>query len=545
MSNTRHASPNSSFRQEKYASSSEFELGLNAVLVAKRCSILTDATEIELIWFLQYLSHQAGSLKRIAEQLLESASDRLGTATMHEIGVPQGKPYAAHEVTIVRERDEDLFSHNEFLLKGEKERSFSDFLPARLIDNRRDEQSMEEHQSRLRAQRLSEAHEKAERDRHPTSYPVSAFLETCRARFLKEVPQLLRDLCLNPALSPSGVSVPYFQDFYGALREFASNHAKERLSGLVITEIGKRVLGTLDYAEQQKSLVLIQGNARTGKSFVTQAWCEALPGRRRYVQAPSSNDLKDFFRAVAKALGMSASYNLKAQDLRARIGDVLQGAYLTLVIDEAHYMFPQTNFREALPNRINWLLTELVNAGVPVALVSTPQFTISQKIIEKNTHWASEQLMGRISRYTALPERLEKRDLAAVARYHLPEGDERSIAALVAYAQASKKYLAGIEHATKAARFESKLQGRAKVTFNDIREAIGNSVMPSDLALQQALSPAPKTARKRSSNPAATPLHSPFTPPSPVPPRHEDDSLSVLPSSAPYARELSQPLIID
>jgi len=35
MSSTRRASENSRFRQKKYASSAEFELGLNAVLVAE------------------------------------------------------------------------------------------------------------------------------------------------------------------------------------------------------------------------------------------------------------------------------------------------------------------------------------------------------------------------------------------------------------------------------------------------------------------------------------------------------------------------------
>jgi hypothetical protein len=37
------------------------------------------------------------------------------------------------------------------------------------------------------------------------------------------------------------------------------------------------------------------------------------------------------------------------------------------------------------------MLTELANFGVAVALVSTPQFTTSQPVNEKDTHWASEQ----------------------------------------------------------------------------------------------------------------------------------------------------------
>jgi len=388
MSSTRRASADSPFREEKYASSAKFELGLNAVLVAKRCSLLTDAQEIELVWFLQYLSHQRGSLRKVAEDLVAAFP------------------------------------------------------------------------------------------RHPDTTDA----------YLTKMADGLREPCLNPAKPPSAVTFPYFKNLYRAVQDYCMKVARTRLDGLIKTEIGKRVLDSLDYAEHQKSLVLIEGNARIGKSFVTKAWCDACPGKRRYVQVPSSNDMTVFFRAMAKALGFASSYTRKAQELRARISDVLQTGHLMLVIDEAHYLFPQTNVRRALPNRINWMLTELVNYGVAVALISTPQFTTSQKVIEKNTHWASEQLIGRMARYTRLPDRLDQHDLEAVARYHLPEGDKKSIACLVAYAQASRKYLAGIEHATKAARYEAQVQRRRKVTFEDIKRAIATSVMPSDAALQEALS---------------------------------------------------------
>lgn len=93
-----------------------------------------------------------------------------------------------------------------------------------------------------------------------------------------------------------------------------------------------------------------------------------------------------------------------------------------------------------------------------------------------------------MARCRRLPERLGQDDLEAVARYHLPQGNKKSIAVLVAYAQASRKYLAGIEYATKAARYEAQIQGRRKVTFDDIKRAIATSVMPSDAALQEVLS---------------------------------------------------------
>ena len=394
MSSTRRAPMGSHFRQEKYASSAEFEIGLNAILVARRCSLLTDPKEIELIWFLQHLSHQQGGLKKVAE---------------------------------------DNFA----------------IFPKQIRKS---------------------------------------------AAFLDQTSDLLREICLNPSTSPSAIKSLSCKNLYHTLQMYCSHVAETSLAGLVKTEIGEVVIDSLNYAEHQKALVLIEGNARIGKTFATKAWCEACPGKRRYVQAPSSNDMTVFFRTVAKALGLAASYTRKANELRVRISDVLQTGQLMLVIDEAHYLFPQINVRRALPARINWLLTELVNFGVAVALISTPQFTTSQRVIEKNTHWASEQLIGRMARYTRLPERLEQNDLEAVARYHLPEGDRKSISALVGYAQASRKYLAGIDHATKAARYEAQIRNRTKVTFDDIKNAIATNVMPSDFALREALAP----VRKRS-----------------------------------------------
>jgi hypothetical protein len=482
MSSTRRAKADGSFRQEKYASSPEFDLGLNAVLVAKRCSVLIDPQEIELIWFLQYLSHLPGSLKVVTEEVLARNPDRIGTEPMHKAGIRKGGKYAAAEVRLIRDEFRGPFDHDEFLLNGEQRLSLLDSFP------------------------------EGEGGVHPTSYPVAAFLDICRGKFLDDAPDLLRELCLNPELVPAQISIGVFRELFQALLDLAADHAEERLKGLVKTDIGKSVLGRIDYAEQQKCLVVIEGNARTGKSFVTKAWCEALPGRRRYIQVPSSNDMTVFFRAIAKALGIPASYTRKAQELRARISDVLQSGQLTVALDEAHYLFPQTNVRRALPNRINWMLTELVNFGVSVALISTPQFTSSQRETEKTTHWASEQLIGRIAHYTRLPDRLGKHDLEAVARFHLPEGDSKSIAALVAYAQASKKYLAGIEHATKEARYESKLQGRDRVTFDDIKRAIETSVMPSDQALQAALSPVRKDRRERLSIAPAEPVQPHFRP---------------------------------
>jgi hypothetical protein len=146
-------------------------------------------------------------------------------------------------------------------------------------------------------------------------------------------------------------------------------------------------------------------------------------------------------------------------------------------------------------------MTALVNHDVPVALVTTPQFIVTQKAVEKRTHWTSEQLIGRIGHYQKLPSSLGEDDLAKVARALLPEGDSKSIELLVTYAQASAKYLAGIESAVRRARYLAKKESRDRVTCADIRHAIKEGVIPSDSALAQALAEPVKGSRRHGAAP--------------------------------------------
>ena len=91
MSSTRHADPGSELPQERFASSAEFERGLNGAMVARRCSVLDDPKDKRLVWHLQYLSHQPGGLNAIVSALLEQCSERIGTAAMRSNGKRAGQ----------------------------------------------------------------------------------------------------------------------------------------------------------------------------------------------------------------------------------------------------------------------------------------------------------------------------------------------------------------------------------------------------------------------------------------------------------------------
>ena len=294
-------------------------------------------------------------------------------------------------------------------------------------------------------------------------------------------------LCLDPAVKLEKFFVWYFPSLVNSLREYMRQWIAKQEASRVVTQLGKQVCETLDYCLESHCMAMIDGLARTGKSFSAKAWCDSHPGVARYVQVPSSSDDIGFFRAIAKSLGVSINLNSKAQQLRDRVEEVLQRGGLILVLDEAHYLWPQSNYREALPARVNWLMTALVNHDVPVALITTPQFIRTQKRIEQRTSWTSEQFIGRIGHYEKLPDSLSAGDLSLVAKFLLPEGDAKTIELLTVYAQSSAKYLAGIDAVVRRSKYLAQKEGRVRVAGLDVKRAIKESVIPSDSALAQAM----------------------------------------------------------
>ena len=419
MSNTRIAKDGGTFRQERYCSSPEFERGLMANLVAKRCSVLVDKKQREIVWFLQMLSWAEGGLERLARDLVAANPKnlrKLPKADAEEFGV----------------------------------------------------------------------------DCDSGSFAVG------------ELPNHLRDLCLNPQSSIER-SPWYFAELFASLFQHQQSWVEGARRG-VVTTLGQKVYDALDYAASTRRLVLIDGIERMGKTVAAKTWCAMNPGRARYVQCPSCRDEAGFFRAVGEALGVSINLKSKAVEIRERVEAALRCGDLLLVLDEAHYLWPQNGDpRGKFPVRINWLMTALINHGVPVALVTTPQFFEYQRALEAATHWRSGQFTGRIGHWEQLPESLTKQDLESVARFLAPEASATGIEAMVRYAQGSAKYLAGIDTVVCRARFIASKQGRTKLVGTDIANAISESVIPSDNALVKTFAAADRS-RKRGSKTVAMPL---------------------------------------
>jgi histone H3/H4 len=146
---------------------------------------------------------------------------------------------------------------------------------------------------------------------------------------------------------------------------------------------------------------------------------------------------------------------------------------------------------------ITWVLTALVDEEIPVAFVSTPQFTVAQQLTAEKSKWREAQLTGRIAHFEQLPESLSVEDLEAVARAWLPSADNKSIEILVSYAEASDKYLQAIGALAQRAIYLAKKDGRETPTAKDIKEALRAGVIPSDSAIATATEQAINRIRGR------------------------------------------------
>ena len=325
---------------------------------------------------------------------------------------------------------------------------------------------------------------------HPTSYPADTFFDICRRASASGLEKELNEICLNP-LSSLNEGPWYFPRLIEVLWEFKADFVKRKSVGVVTTSIGEKVCETLDYTLYSRGLTLMQGEARRGKSFAARAWCEQRPGVARFVEVPPSNDETSFFRALSRGLGLGNFTNYKAAEIRERVESVLLAGDMLLVLDEAQRLWPQSNYRQAFPRRIVWVMA-MANAGVPIAMVSTPQFIETQKAVEK-MGWNSAQLTGRISHYECLPVDLSPEDLMAVAKSVLPEINEQVLQVLAIYARSSTRYLAAIDSISKRARYLAMRDGRDTATTEDVRQAMQESVIPADTKLQSALAAGKKS----------------------------------------------------
>ena len=248
----------------------------------------------------------------------------------------------------------------------------------------------------------------------------------------------------------------WFPDLWKTLHERRQSEIDAAASRIVETEVTRQIAEELDFALETRSFVLIEGREGIGKTEAARVWCDQHPGRAIYVRLEAGSDETTLFRSIARRVGTACSYQRKAVEMRARIQDALQGGHLMLVLDEAHFLWPQSDRSErTVPKRLDWLRTALVDFGVPVAMVSTPQHFSRQCDRFRKNGWNANQIQRRLARTATLPESLSAEDAVAMARSYFPACPNRLLKRTAGAALLSVDRLTLFSHMRKRVDFFS------------------------------------------------------------------------------------------
>ncbi len=392
MSSTRHAAPGSPLRQERWASSIAIDRGIKSNLVALRLKGDLPMTARESIWLTQALSLRPPGLARVVQDLLTLYPERVTTRTLHRQGA---RPEAALDASAVRKVRTDLPGElrGEFALQGET--SF--------------QITCSDSEAALCYEPSTE--ETARARTNPTGYAVSAFKDCCERHSRTELAAHLTELCLNPDAG-STADPWYFQGLLDALRDYVEVHAQRQPEGIAATSIVEAVEAACTRAARTGGITIIEGPRGLGKSWGAKALAARRPGRFRLCPVASTNDRLAFFRPIAESLGTPACTKAKAQEIQMRVEQTLRAGDLVPVFDDALHLWPNTNLREAMPDRVDWI-TSLAESGVPVVLITTANFWERMKAIEGRGAWSPERFLSRTRKIT-LPEALPFADFEAV-----------------------------------------------------------------------------------------------------------------------------------
>ncbi|MBA3960844.1 MAG: ATP-binding protein [Chthoniobacterales bacterium] len=358
----------------------------------------------------------------------------------------------------------------------------------------------------------------------------SAYLagsDVCSADFdfVGLVQKSLIRLCINPAVDLDSLRGIPRAGILEVLETYRLAQVTDLRANRVITSLGKVVHGCLDKGLATRRMVVIEGESGSGKTFEARAWCEEHLGEARFIDLTGITNRTGFFQKIGAALGIGICQQASSK-LQAKIEGVLASTKLMLVIDEAHFLWPQHRRNHSSPELVDWVDTALVNSGVPVALIATDQFATLKARVEKQTGWTSAQFMHRTFRYTKLQERPSRTDLEAVTTHLLSmrwSEDARSwinsarsapvstaaVKAIVGYAGSSFLPLPSVRSIVEEARFLAQNgNGRDIVGLRDVAEAL-TAQTESDIAMRKAFSPLPKKHHHSAKLPHIAKEHAP------------------------------------
>lgn len=490
MSNTRHAPSGSALHQNRFASSPALASGLLCNLVAKRCTTLERREDREQVFWLQGVDHKEG-LKQFVADWLAACPENLGTRSMREFGTKPGKTYNAKEVRQVRGEFPPSQRHH-FRLKSETRDALAE-CDARLwpCDREWVERELEAECDSILMDAYGDgptpaglargAREEAEAAARPDSILAETFLAVCREAALKGLETDLKNLCLDAEETLE--SGPwYFHDLITRLREYQPAWVEKQLAefrdGFAPTALSRVIWNQIAEAYQSRGTVLLHNDAADGKSYAAEACGAVHPGQARYVDTPYGNDLVTFLRAIGASIGTAHGQSFKANQIAPRIIEMLSGSGQALVLDTAQWLFPVSDYRYALPVRLNWILQELSKKRVPVVLIGKTKLFETLGLVEKRTDWDRSDFVSQVE-VVELPSKLNEKDVLAVAAALLPDGETAAQRKLADLMLVSPGYLHAGPPAAQRARRIAAGHNHPSVTEADMVEALDTQMNPA------------------------------------------------------------------
>lgn len=290
--------------------------------------------------------------------------------------------------------------------------------------------------------------------------------------------------------------------------EFANHATEATKQKFHLTNVGSTVWETLDWCREERRPCFIEGHEGRGKSAAARNWYEAHRGEARYVSLPGTRTQRDFFDAIAGAYGHDFSSKFPGE-VRWRVKDMIIRSGLILIIDEAHHALPERH-RAGRPPLIDWIDCDLCNAGVPVVLISTPQFGPSLAEFAKRTNWNVRQFIRRFSgRWKVLDTNTTETDLATLAQQAMPKLGTKGVEFAVACAQTVGRDVSGLFDLVRDAERRARKAGRSAVTKQDLLEAFELDRLPSENAMANAFKPLDRGTQETlpdAGEPTAAPL---------------------------------------
>lgn len=271
----------------------------------------------------------------------------------------------------------------------------------------------------------------------------------------------------------------------GALRKLVEK--RERLveeEPFVPTRVSAIIEDVLSLAAEERQLAVVNGDCRTGKSYVARRWNRLHRSNSVYLEVPSGADKNVFLRTLGAAFGVGVASAVKGTQIEWRVRQVCRNwKGLVLILDQAHHLWNEDPRHQ--PQRIEFVM-DLVSPqiGASVVCIATNQFANAQKRTqEASKTWGSGQWVGRIGRYEELPTRLEDEEIRRVAGAHLPQASDEALEAVVDFALLADGLLGSIEHVSKMARHLARKDGKTEATSIYIKRAI-KALIPTSQTLR-------------------------------------------------------------